>query len=160
MCNVRGRLRVVSSYPKSHHHPWTDCGARRRVNHFCLDHDALDLIEADLIAPAIVEPGRARRGVRGSPSPCASAPITPAIARTTAKQLSLFMRSLREANPPVDYPGVRPDPSWDNRHPFRSKCGRVLQPGTCSINGAMGVCANRPGSKPDICHRASLRCLA
>ena len=35
------------------------------MNHFCLDHDALDLIEADLIAPAIVEPGRARRGVRG-----------------------------------------------------------------------------------------------
>jgi hypothetical protein len=25
------------------------------VNHFCLDHNALDLIEADLIAPAIVE---------------------------------------------------------------------------------------------------------
>src|ERR1700730_15055286 len=55
MCNVRGRLRVVSSYPKSHRHPWTDCGARRRVNHFCLDHDALDLIEANLVAPAIVE---------------------------------------------------------------------------------------------------------
>src|ERR1700730_2287821 len=34
MCNVRGRLRVVSSYPKSHRHPWTDCGARRRVNHW------------------------------------------------------------------------------------------------------------------------------
>src|ERR1700731_67638 len=65
MCNVRGRLRVVSSYPKSHRHPWTDCGARRRVNHFFLDHDALDLIEADLIAPAIVELGRARRGVVG-----------------------------------------------------------------------------------------------
>src|SRR6478672_9885591 len=63
MCNVRGRLRVVSSYPKSHRDPWTDCGARRRVTHFWLDHDALDLIEADLIAPAIVELGRARRGV-------------------------------------------------------------------------------------------------
>src|ERR1700730_6654842 len=61
MCNVRGRLRVVSSYPKSHRHPWTDCGARRRVNHFCLD--ALDLIEADLVAPAVVELRRALRGV-------------------------------------------------------------------------------------------------
>jgi hypothetical protein len=30
------------------------------VNHFCLDHDALDLIEADLIAPAIVELGPER----------------------------------------------------------------------------------------------------
>jgi ACS family tartrate transporter-like MFS transporter len=33
---VMSRLRVVSSYPKSHRRPWTDCGARRRVNHFCL----------------------------------------------------------------------------------------------------------------------------
>jgi len=30
------------------------------VNHFCLDHDALDLIEADLIAPPIIELRRAR----------------------------------------------------------------------------------------------------
>ena len=34
MCNVRACLCVVPSYPKSHRHPWSDCGARRRVNHF------------------------------------------------------------------------------------------------------------------------------
>src|ERR1700730_12153016 len=61
MWNVRGRVRGVSLYLKSHRHPWTDCGARRRVNYFCLD--ALDLIEADLVAPAVVELRRALRGV-------------------------------------------------------------------------------------------------
>src|SRR4051812_39758888 len=32
MCNVRGRLRVVPSYPKSHHQPCSDSGARRRLS--------------------------------------------------------------------------------------------------------------------------------
>jgi hypothetical protein len=33
------------------------------VNPFCLNHDALDLVEADVIGPSIVELGRARRGM-------------------------------------------------------------------------------------------------
>jgi hypothetical protein len=45
------------------------------VNHFCLDHNALDLIEADLIAPAIVELGRARRGVVRHRCGLSAAPI-------------------------------------------------------------------------------------
>src|SRR5690349_20286932 len=35
VCNVRSRLRVVPSHPKSHRHPRTDCGARGPVNHVC-----------------------------------------------------------------------------------------------------------------------------
>src|SRR5205807_9206329 len=38
-------------------------------------------------------------------------------------------------------------------HLFRSKCGRVLQPGTYPLNGTIAVCVYRLGLKTDFCHR-------
>src|ERR1700730_10429781 len=50
---------------------------------------------------------------------------------------------------PSPYLGVRPDPFWDNRSIFvRSKCGRLLQPGTYPVNGTIRVCAYLLRSKP------------
>jgi hypothetical protein len=47
--------------------------------------------------------------------------------------------SLREVEPPVYTWGFDQIPFWDNRSIFvRSKCGRLLQPGTYPVNGTIG----------------------
>jgi hypothetical protein len=73
----------------------------------------------------------------------ATSPEIASRAANISREVSLCIRRPYEGEPPANDPGVRPDPFWDDRAP-RSKCGRLLQPSTCSVNGH--VTANVIGS--------------